>query len=115
MAPTNGFSGIAGIRRQCQRAEIKRQRIALMNRQLLRREGFFEPRNYVAVDLDGVQVAQALCHRAGECAQARADFGHQVMRLWIDRADDGVNHPRVSQKMLAEAFARSVCAVRQNC
>ena len=60
----------------------------------------------VAVQLDDVQMGQALEQRRGQCATPRADLEHAVARRRSDRLDDAPDHCAIDQEVLPEALAR---------
>ena len=109
-ASTRAFRTAIRCAGRAQRAKIKRQRIALVNRELLRRERFAQSCNHITVNLHRMQVAQFLRHRTRERAQAGADLHHQIITLRRNRGNDGIDHGGIGQEMLAEAFARGVVA-----
>ena len=62
----------------------------------------------VAIELDAVQVPGRGRQRRRDGAVARSDFDDDIVGLWSDRTDNGIDYAGVRQEMLAEALARAV-------
>ena len=90
-----------------ERVEIKLERIRLV--QLAAREVGelrLQARRQVAVDLDGIHADPARGQEvAREGAVAGADLHQVIAGLRCERAHDALDHARVVQEVLAEAFA----------
>jgi hypothetical protein len=62
----------------------------------------------VTVDLDCMEMVNALDQRAGQRAKPGADFDYPVIPPRCDRVDDARDDTAVRQEVLAEAFAGDV-------
>src|SRR5574340_1290083 len=91
-----------------QAAEIELQGIAAVHAEALGGPASLQARDDVAVELDGMQVRQALEQRASQRTEAGADLDDGFPRLRMDGVDDGVDGAVVDEKVLAEALARRV-------
>jgi len=91
-----------------QRAEVEFERIALVQRQSIRRKARAQVACQIAIDLDRHDAARAFDEPPGQRALPGADLDDRVARLRIDRLHDTPRVVRVDEEILAEAAARGV-------
>jgi hypothetical protein len=91
--------------RHRQRAEVKLQRIARMDQQFFRIEGFLQAHDQVAVEFDHMQLVEVIEQQARHRAKTGADFDHGIGACRYDGLDNVLQDLLVGQKILAEAFA----------
>jgi hypothetical protein len=87
--------------------KVEFERVALVYGELLRRKAAAQARDQVAIDLDHVQVIDALQQGLGKRPQAGTDFHHRVACPRRYGIDDLANDARRHQEVLPEALARS--------
>src|SRR5690606_25329307 len=74
----------------------------------MRRHGFVQVPNGIAVDFDCFELLHAREQRQRDRAEARTDLDDAVLGLRIDRGDDTRDHAGIMEEMLTEALARDM-------
>ena len=93
-------------------AEVELQGIALIQVEVLTPgELGLQDGNQVEVELDDIQLGAAVEQPFGERPLPGADLHQSFTGLGVDRPQNAVDHPRVVQEVLAEAFARAVLVI----
>src|SRR2546425_604056 len=82
------------------RGKIEPQRVGLVHRQTLLGKALAQARAQVPVQLDGVQVLDALKKRRGQRAQPGAYFDDVLAAPRIDRRDDALDDSPLDEKVL---------------
>src|SRR5207245_7059878 len=88
--------------RRGERRKIEPTRVGLVHRQTLLGKALAQARAQVPVQLDGVQVLDALKKRRGQRAQPGAYFDDVLAAPRIDRRDDALDDSPLDEKVLTE-------------
>ncbi len=86
--------------------KIEFERIALVNGQSIRTMARAQIRHDVAIDLDYVEMLEALQQRQCQGTEARSDFHETVAGLRADGRHHVLDHTGIFQEILAKTLAR---------